>query len=144
MKKLQKFMIGRYGIDDLYTGLFLLWVLLFLINIFCNNIILNIGEFGIIFIMFYRCFSKKIDKRKNENQRFLKLKNKILKPWLRWYHNIKDKDHIYKKCPKCKTILKLPLPMERGIKHSKCPKCGKRVTILVLKCQKVEFIKNKK
>ena len=58
--------------------------------------------------------------------------------------NIKDKDHIYKKCSKCKTTLKLPVPYERGIKHTKCPKCKKRISFLVLKKQKIEIIKNKK
>ena len=38
--------------------------------------------------------------------------------------NMNDKDHIYKKCSKCKTTLKLPIPYERGIKHTKCPKCN--------------------
>ncbi len=58
--------------------------------------------------------------------------------------NILDKDHIYKKCPKCKTTLKLPIPYERGIKHTNCPKCKKRLTLFVLKKQKIEIIKNKK
>ena len=65
----------------------------------------------------------------------------MLKPFINIKRNIEDKDHIYKKCPKCKTILKLPVPSERGIKHAKCPSCKKRVTLFTLKKLKIEVIK---
>lgn len=42
--------------------------------------------------------SKKIYKRSDENQRYLKIKNNLLKPFTNIKRNIKDKDHIYKKC----------------------------------------------
>ena len=108
--KLIKFMYGRYGVDELYKFLFLLYIITFIINIFLNNIFLEILGLIIILIMFYRVLSK----------------------------------NIYKKCPKCKTTLKLPIPYARGIKHTNCPKCKKRLTLFVLKKQKIEIIKNKK
>ena len=93
--------------------------------------------------MFYRVFSKKIYKRSNENKLYLKLKNNILRPFRNIKRNIKDKDNIYKKCSKCKRILKLSRPYKSGIKHVKCPKCGKRFSVIVFKKQKVEIIRNK-
>ena len=39
------------------------------------------------------------------------------------------------------TILRLPLPSKRGIKHVKCPKCGKRLTVVALRKLKVEVIR---
>lgn len=92
--------------------------------------------------MFYRFFSKKIYKRSNENQKYLKIKNNLLKPFKNFKRNMKDKDYIYKKCNNCKKTLRLPLPYERGIKHTKCPNCKKKLTIFVLKKQKIEIIKN--
>ena len=71
---------------------------------------------------------------------FLKVKNIVLKPFTNIKRNIKDKNHIYKKCYKCNTTLKLPLPSKRGIKHAKCPGCGKKVTLFAFKQQKVEVI----
>lgn len=136
-------MYGRYGPDDLYQFLFKIYIFLIIINLFINNKILLLIELLIIFIMFYRFFSKNIYKRNNENQKYLKLKKKILKPFINIKRNIKDKDHIYKKCPKCKTVLKLPVPTERGIKHAKCPNCKRRVTLVALKKLKVEIIRNK-
>ena len=144
LEKLQKFMYGRYGrIDDLYKFLFWLYIILLIINLFLNNLIITIIELLLVIIMFYRLFSKKIYKRSNENKKYLKLKNKLLKPFKNIKRNIADKNYIYKKCPKCKTILKLPVPTKRGIKHAKCPTCKKKLRVLALKKLKIELIRDK-
>lgn len=139
-QKIQKFMYGRYGFDELYNFLFYIYFFLLIIDLFLDSKILTLIEFITIFIMVYRALSKKIYIRSNENQKYLKIKRKISK----WFENIKDKNHIYKKCRYCKTILKLPLPDKIGIKHVKCPKCKKKNKVLALKRQKVEIIKNKR
>jgi len=139
--KLINFMYGRYGVDELYKFLFTLYIITFIINIFLKNLIIDIISILIVVITFYRVFSKNIYKRSKENREYLKLKNKVLSPFQNIKRNLKDKDNIYKKCPKCKTTLKLPLPDKRGIKHTKCPKCKKRLTLLILKKQKIEIIK---
>lgn len=136
-------MYGRYGIDDLSKFLFKLFFIIFLFNILFTNYILLIIELLFIFIIIYRILSKKIYTRNKENQIYLKIKNIILKPFINIKRNIKDKDHIYKKCRKCKKVLKLPLPDKRGIKHAKCPNCKKKLTIIAFKCQKIEIIRNK-
>lgn len=144
IEKVQKFMYGRYARpDELYKFLFLIYFILLIIDLFINSKILLVLELLIIIVIFYRMFSKNIYKRSNENQKYIKLKNKLLKPFSNIKRNIKDKDHVYKKCPKCKTVLKLPVPTERGIKHAKCPKCKKRVTLFTLKKLKVEVINHK-
>lgn len=142
--RINKFMYGRYGIDDLYKFNFVLYIILLFLNIFLKSRIISTLELIIVLLMFYRCFSKKIYKRSNENQLYLKVKKSLLKPFNNIRRNIKDNDHVYKKCHHCKTILKLPLPYKRGIKHSKCPSCKKRNTFIVLKKQKIEIIRNKK
>ena len=55
-----------------------------------------------------------------------------------------DKYHVYTKCHKCKKVLKLPLPYKRGIKHTICPNCHKKITFITFKKQKIEIIRNKK
>lgn len=140
--KLQRFMYGRYGPDNLYNFLFGLYLFIIVINLFVNSRILLLIEPLIVFIMFYRFFSKKIYKRSKENQIYLKIKRKILKPFKNIKRNFSDSEHIYKKCHKCKTTLKLPLPYKRGIKHAKCPSCKSRVTIFSFRRQKAELIKN--
>lgn len=140
--KLRRFMIGRYGIDDLYNFLFRLYLILFLIDIFINSKILTIIELIIVIIMFYRFLSKNIYTRQKENKEYLKLKKKVLKPFNTIKRNYKDRDYyVYKKCKYCKTTLKLPLPKKRGIQYVKCPKCKKRIKFICFKQEKVEVIK---
>lgn len=139
--KLQRFMYGRYGIDELYKFLFKTYIGLIILNLFINNTILSLLELIIVIIMIYRTLSKNINKRKQENIIFIEIKKQVLKPFINIKRNILDKDYIYKKCSKCKKTLKLPIPFERGIKHTKCPNCKKKMTILVLKKQKIEIIK---
>ena len=141
MMKQQKFMYGRYGVDEFYSFLFKLYILLFILNMFLNLSIISYIEILLVFYMFFRVFSKNIYKRSNENVRFLKLKKKILKPFS--LTKIKDNDYVYKKCKRCHKILRLPIPYERGIKIVKCPECGNKNRVLVLKKQKIEIIKNR-
>lgn len=141
MNRFKKFMNGRYGIDDLYYANFYLYIALMLINIIVKSQLINIICFILIIIMLLRFFSKSTTKRKKENEKFLDIKSKIIEPFKTLKRNYKS-DYIYKKCPRCKTTLKLPLPLQIGIKHAKCPKCQKRISMLVLRKQKVEIIKN--
>ena len=144
--RIRKFMYGRYGPDELYKFQMVLYFITLILGIFIKSKILSIVQLLFVASIIFRPMSKKIYKRSDENQRYLKIKNNLLKPFTNIKRNIKDKDHIYKKCHKCKTTLKLPLPSKRGIKHAKCPHCGKRITLIAFKCQKIEIItsKNKK
>lgn len=140
--KIQKFMQGRYGPDELYKFLLYLYLILFLINIFLKSSILDIIELLIVITMFYRFFSKKRYTRQKENQKYLKIKNSITKKFQNIKRNYHNREYnIYKKCPKCKTTLKLPLPAKRGIQHVKCPKCKTRFKFITLRQQKIEIIK---
>ena len=144
LNKLQQFMYGRYGFDDLGKFLFKIYFILLIINILVKSYVLTIIEFIIVVIVLYRFISKDIYKRSNENVKFRKIKKKLLKPFLNIKRNFKDKDHVYKKCHYCKTTLKLPLPNKRGIKKVKCTNCKKRNKFLILKKVKVELIRDKK
>lgn len=138
MKTLYKFMQGRYGIDELYKFLFWFYIIIFICNIFLKSSVIVYFEFILIIYMFFRVFSKNKRKRYLENERYLKIKRKILTPFKRY----KDrKNFVYKRCS-CKTVLRLPLPFERGIKKVKCPECQKVMKFLCLRKQKIEIIKN--
>lgn len=142
--KLQKFMYGRYGIDELYNFLFKLYIILLIIDLFVKWEVLLYLELFVVVIMLYRMFSRNISKRKLENKKFLNIKNTIMKPYRTWIKQVKDNDNIYKKCHKCKTVIRLPLPSNYGIKHVKCPKCKKKLSVLCLKKEKIEVIKKSK
>lgn len=141
LEKIQKFMYGRYGIDELSNLLFKIYIIVFLINLFLDNKLLLLTETIIIFIMIYRTLSKRINKRRNENKKYLNIRTSFNKRIKNLKDRVMDRSHIYKKCSKCKTILKLPIPNKRGIKHTTCPKCKKRITLFTLREVKVEIIR---
>lgn len=143
-ERIIKFMSGRHSIDDIYKDGIILALILLILDIFINSQILRLLQSTLILTLLYRSFSKNVYKRTKENNKYLKIKKKILKPIKEIKSRIKDEYHIYRKCHHCNTILKLPIPSKRGIKHSKCPTCKKRNTFLILKKLKIEIIKNKK
>lgn len=137
-----KFMKDRYGIDELYKFLLLICFVLIIINTFISNNIIRLFEVLLIVIIFYRYMSKNIKLRKKENDKYLEIKDKIIK--LFDYNKKKCKDrntHMYKKCPKCKQ--KIRLPLKKGKHTVKCPNCGNRFDVACHKDEKikVEIIK---
>lgn len=137
-----KFMNDRYGIDELYKFLLLICFVLIVINTFISNNIIRLFEVLLIVIIFYRYMSKNIKLRKKENDKYLEIKDKIIK--LFDYNKKKYKDrntHMYKKCPKCKQ--KIRLPLKKGKHTVKCPNCGNRFDVACHKDEKikVEIIK---
>lgn len=142
--KFKNFMYGRYGSDELSKFLFMIYIVLVLINIFARLNVIFYIELLIGMIILLRYFSKGIKRREKENILFLKVKRNLLRPFKNISRNLKDKDNVYKRCPKCKTTLKLPLPSKRGFKKVTCPECNHKNKFLILKKQKIEIIKNKK
>jgi len=141
---LYKFLYGRYGIDDLYKVSVIVYLILVVINIFVNSRILTTIELLIFMIIMYRSLSRNIVRRRWENEKYLKIKRGIVKK----YNSIKKRiqvrnTHMYRKCPKCRKTLRLPL--KKGEHTVKCPCCSKKFSV---KCKrdekiKVEVIKNK-
>ncbi len=139
----------NYLVDSLNKFLLVLLIIIVILSIFISNFFIDLSKFIIIGIIIFRMVSKNKIQRNKENKMFLKIKSTILKPFNSIIRNFKDrKKYVYKKCSKCKTILKLPLPNKIGINHAKCPNCHNRVTLFTLRKKhpekiKVEVIKKK-
>ena len=127
--KLYRFMYGRYGMDKLgncmmiaYVVLLLVYtVLTFFITQVWFDLIVWLVSIALFITVFYRMFSRNISKRRKENEKFcgfFKLrKNKF-----------KDrKTHVYRKCPQCKAVLRLP--RAKGKHTVVCPRCKNRFTV---------------
>ncbi len=144
IEKMYRLMIGRYGIDELYYFFLYLYIILVCMSLFLKIPYLFWIELFIFVIMFYRVFSRNINNRRKENKIYLKVRNIVFSPFKNVKRNWKDRnDFIYKKCHKCKTTLRLPLPSERGIKHVTCPKCKSKKKVLCLRKEKIQIIKAK-
>ena len=126
-EKLQRFMIGRYGMDQL--GQFIMYTVLVLI--FLN--VVGQGEdivlipvypgAGRFFLLYFRMFSKNVGKRYQENQVYLRLRFYVTE----YFRKIKfrftegRKYRIFK-CPDCGQ--KVRIPRGHGKVSVHCPKCG--------------------
>ena len=72
----------------------------------------------------FRMFSRRIDRRRAENARFLALAGPAIR-WLRMRRTIRrDKEHRYFACPKCGQTVRVP--KGAGKIRVTCPKCGEK------------------
>lgn len=126
MNWLKKFMYGRYGGDDLSKALL---ILSFIAMVLVSLLPKSLSSLAIIayiptFVCIFRILSRNIFKRKQENYKYLKIKNSGM-VWLKQKLNrAKDlKTHKYFTCPDCKQ--KLRVPRGNGKISVTCPKCKK-------------------
>lgn len=129
--KLMQFMSGRYGIDLLFYVLFGISVLLVIINMFIGSIVMQLIIDVIMIFSFYRVLSRKIEVRRRENQVVLNMVSKVKNRQLTIRRRKADYTHIYKKCPRCHAVLRLP--RRKGKHTTVCPKCSKKFKVYVFK-----------
>jgi uncharacterized membrane protein YbhN (UPF0104 family) len=126
---LYKFMYGRYGTDTLGNVMLISYIVITLlytfIGFFVSSVWFDIAVWilssALVIMIVCRLFSRKIAKRRKENEKFCGFfrlrKNKF-----------KDrKTHVYRKCPKCKAVLRLP--KAKGKHTVVCPRCKERFTV---------------
>lgn len=122
MNWLKKFMVGRYGMDQLSMGLIVLYILLAILSRFINIQIINIISLIVPIVAYYRVFSKDINKRYQENMKFLNIWNPIKNKFNNKVKKAKGlKDYKYFKCPSCSQSLRVP--RGKGKIAITCPKC---------------------
>ena len=122
-------MYGRYGYDTL--GKTLLWVYISLIfvyaviSFFVESALLYvfylISSTALVVYIFWRAMSRNIAKRRAENQKFcgfFKLRRN------KWRDR---KTHVYRKCPECRAVIRLP--KAKGKHTVVCPRCKKRFDV---------------
>ena len=127
--KLYRFMYGRYGSDTLNKVLIIIYavvvVVFTVLSLFIDSVWFSFAYFvasvTLIYITFFRMFSRNIQKRRRENEKFcgfFKLRR----------NKFRDrKTHVYKKCPHCKAVLRLP--KAKGKHTVICPRCKNRFNV---------------
>ena len=129
--KLMQFMSGRYGVDGLFYALFGISAVIVVINMFLGSIVLQLIVDAILLYAFYRVCSRNIDARRRENQALTRLVFKIREKRNILRMRKADYSHIYKKCPRCHAVLRLP--RRKGKHTTVCPKCSKQFKVYVFK-----------
>lgn len=121
---LMRFMRGRYGTDKLNTVILWTGVLILLATLVLSfflpenvltvvNLVLTLLSYACLFVVIFRCFSRNTYKRYRENRKFLFMIEKI-----------KDRDHRYFTCPKCRQSVRVP--KGKGKIAISCPKCREK------------------
>lgn len=126
-EKLQRFMIGRYGMDQLGRFLFKVLCVLVVLNVFVRFGVLalavNVLELAVIALLYFRMFSKNVNRRWQENQAYLRMQFYVSEYFkrLRFRFTEGRKYRIFK-CPGCGQ--KVRIPRGHGKVSIHCPKCG--------------------
>ncbi len=122
MNFLRRFMAGRYGGDQLNNALLVLSLLLILLERFTHWRWMTIPVLVLLVLCYFRVFSRNIQARYAENQRFLRwwgqIGVRLRNAGLRFQDR---KTHRYYKCPHCKQRLRVP--RGRGKINITCPHC---------------------
>lgn len=135
IENIRSFMVGRYGTDALSGFILALYFLVGIIRIFIRQrtayIIISALMTLLLIIIFYRIFSKNIERRTKENMIFLRFYEHVRPHLVLLKDRIRDiRTKRYRRCPCCKHVLRLPY--KRG-KHSvRCPHCSKNFEVHIL------------
>ena len=125
-EKLAKLMYGRYGVDQLGRAMLIFALVLCVLSLFVprrlSGIIYYISLILII-LMYIRMFSKNIQKRYQENNKYLSLKASFLRKFQREKEIFCQRRfyHFYR-CPRCRQRIRIP--RGKGRIEIRCPKCS--------------------
>lgn len=114
---LRYFMTGRYGTDKLNMAILgaglILCVLVMFIKVPLLDLVLTVFSYGLMFWAIFRMFSRNTYKRYQENRKYL-----------RFLERIKDREHRYFDCPRCRQPVRVP--RGKGKISITCPKCKEK------------------
>ena len=112
----RQFMVGRYGTDKLNSVILTAGLIVCLAGVFFGGNfsgMFTIVSYSLMFWALFRTFSRNTYKRYQENRKFLM-----------FLERIKDREHRYFSCPKCKQTVRVP--RGKGKLAITCPRCKER------------------
>ena len=113
---LRHFMTGRYGTDKLNTTILTAGLIVCLVGVFVKgsaSLIFTVVSYGLMIWAICRTFSRNTYKRYQENKKYLMLVERL-----------KDRQHRYFTCPKCRQTVRVP--RGKGKVAITCPRCKER------------------
>ena len=124
--KMSAFMYGRYGTDELSNFLMILALILMVVSWFPNLGLVYFVAFALMVWSLLRSFSRKLDKRHRELERYRRIKKPIADFFKLSRNKWRDrKTHVYFKCKKCKAVLRVP--KGKGSIVVICTRCKDRI-----------------
>ena len=114
---LRQFMAGRYGTDRLNMVILCAGLAASLLSVWIKaapfNLIFWALSYGLMIWAIVRSLSRNTYKRYQENRKFLQIVGRI-----------KDRDHRYFDCPKCRQLVRVP--RGKGKIAITCPRCREK------------------
>lgn len=114
---MQRFMAGRYGTDKLNMAILIVALAVCLISGFIHvaviNLLLTAISYALMIWAICRSLSRNTYKRYQENRKFLQ-----------FFDRIKDRDHRYYDCPRCRQNVRVP--RGKGKIAITCPRCKEK------------------
>lgn len=116
---------GRYGTDRLGKALLWATVALAAINIFASSIVLYGIQTALLMWALFRFLSRDHARRVAENAAFEHLLQSTKTFFKLRRSMMRDrKTHVFRRCPHCKAMLRLP--RSKGHHTVRCPRCSNR------------------
>ena len=121
-ERMQRFMAGRYGNDQLNQFIFIVAIISMVLEIITRQSLFYTLTLVLLILAYVRVFSRNINKRYEENMKFLQKKDAILNKFRKqkYYAAQRRNFHIYT-CAQCKQ--KIRIPKGKGKISITCPKC---------------------
>ena len=124
--KTATFMYGRYGNDELTKFLMILALILMVISWLPNLGLVYFVALALMIWSLFRSFSRNLEKRRRERERYLKLRKPIADFFKLSKNKWRDrKTHVYFKCKKCRAVLRVP--KGKGSIVVICTRCKDRI-----------------
>lgn len=121
-QKFQQFMSGRYGADQLSRLLMVITLVVLVLSMFRPLRFLYIVAMVLLVYTYFRMFSRNVEKRYAENQKYLNWKYRlVVKKDQRKKRWAQRKTYHFYKCPSCKQTVRVP--RGKGKICITCPKC---------------------
>lgn len=116
-------MYSRYGYDELSKVLSIASLVCIALSLF--EPFFYFFALALLIWTMFRTYSRNIEKRRRERERYLKIVGKI-KTKCRLYKRMfkERKTHCYFKCKQCKAVIRIPIG--RGEIDVGCPRCKTR------------------
>ena len=97
----RRFMEGRYGTDRLNMTILTTGLVLCIVSMFFRipavNLTLTLPSYVLMFWAIFRTLSRNTYKRYQENRKYLQI-----------FDRLKDREHRYIACPKCRQLVRVP------------------------------------
>lgn len=128
--RIQRFMMGRNGMDKLNRFLFVLYILLCVVSIFVHSLIFYLIQWLFALYIVFRVLSKNLVMRSKENRIYCIARDAVVNFIIRQKNKVRDrKTHRYIKCKSCKASLRVK--RNKGRHTVRCPRCRHEFSVTI-------------